>query len=162
MPIRFKAQEIFKIAIRSEENASQFYRQAATIFKDSSQSKVFLTLAEMEDTHQKTFTKLANEFIDNGSEQPVYDPFNEAELYLQALGDYQGGEGSIKFVTITANQRLLDVIDLAIELEKKSILFYVGLKGFVPDDLGKEKIDFIIEEEKKHLMQLAQLRFKNA
>ena len=43
---------------------------------------------------------------------------------------------------------------LAIGLEKDAVLFYLGMKDVVPENLGKGKVDFIIEEEKQHLVTL--------
>jgi rubrerythrin len=40
-------------------------------------------------------------------------------------------------------------------MEKDSIVFYVGIKDLVPEKLGKNKIDNIIDEEKKHILLLA-------
>lgn len=48
-----------------------------------------------------------------------------------------------------------EIIETAIKLEKESILFYVGLKDMVPPKLGLEKIDEIIKEGKKHVVQLS-------
>jgi len=43
----------------------------------------------------------------------------------------------------------------AIGMEKDSIVFYVGIKDLVSEKLGKNKIDNIIDEEKKHIRLLA-------
>jgi len=41
--------------------------------------------------------------------------------------------------------------------EKDSILFYLGLRDLVPPKFGREKIDDIIREERKHIVQLTYL-----
>ena len=43
----------------------------------------------------------------------------------------------------------------AIDLEKESIVFYQGMKEFVPESLGKNKINDIIKEEMKHIRILS-------
>jgi rubrerythrin len=43
----------------------------------------------------------------------------------------------------------------AISREKESIVFYLGLKGLVPENLGRNKIYDIIREEMKHLRLLS-------
>ena len=48
-----------------------------------------------------------------------------------------------------------DILKIAIELEKKSILFYLGVKDMVPAKLGKDSIDHIIDEEKGHVVLLS-------
>ncbi|THB73111.1 MAG: rubrerythrin, partial [Desulfobacteraceae bacterium] len=47
-----------------------------------------------------------------------------------------------------------DIVKLAIMLEKESILFYLGIKDLVPPKYGQDKIDDIIREEQKHIIQL--------
>ena len=49
------------------------------------------------------------------------------------------------------------ILDIAIDLEKKSILYYVGLKELVPQSLGKDNLDKIITEEHKHVAQISQI-----
>ena len=46
-------------------------------------------------------------------------------------------------------------MQIAIELEQKSILFYVGLRDMVPEKLGRDRVDTIIEEEKGHVTSLS-------
>jgi rubrerythrin len=46
------------------------------------------------------------------------------------------------------------VLLTAIGLEKESIVFYVGLRDLVPEEFGRDKIDAIIREEKKHIVIL--------
>jgi rubrerythrin len=49
-----------------------------------------------------------------------------------------------------------DILKLAIEVEKDSIVFYIGLKIFVPAKAGKDKVEEIIEEEMGHIVVLNQ------
>jgi rubrerythrin len=51
-------------------------------------------------------------------------------------------------------------VDIAIGLEKESILFYLGLKDLVPPEHGQEKLDEIIDQERQHIIQLNSIRKK--
>jgi rubrerythrin len=51
---------------------------------------------------------------------------------------------------------LKDVLKRAIQKEKDSIVYYTGLKDFIPGRAGKHKIDDIIEEEMRHIRILIQ------
>jgi rubrerythrin len=53
-----------------------------------------------------------------------------------------------------------EIIDIAIGLAKESILFYLGLKDMVPPNYGQDKVDQIIREERKHVIQLNVYRKK--
>ncbi|MBA7641032.1 hypothetical protein ES703_48704 [subsurface metagenome] len=55
---------------------------------------------------------------------------------------------------LTGNETLEDIVNIALGLEKDSILFYLGLKSMVPPKYGRDKIEQIIEEERKHVAQL--------
>ena len=45
---------------------------------------------------------------------------------------------------------------MAIEAEKDSIVFYVGLKDFVSVKAGKDKVEDIIKEEQGHVAELSE------
>jgi rubrerythrin len=45
-------------------------------------------------------------------------------------------------------------IRYAMAAEKDSIVFYLGMKDLVPENLGKDKIDQIIKEEMSHIRLL--------
>jgi rubrerythrin len=47
-----------------------------------------------------------------------------------------------------------DILKLAINAEKDSIVFYLGLKDFVPARAGKDKVEEIIKEEMSHIAVL--------
>ena len=85
----------------------------------------------------------------------MFDPHEEGSLYLSAMADTHGGEGSPAVAdTLTGRETMAQILQTAIELEKKSILLYVGLRDLVPENLGKNQIDTIINEEKSHVVVL--------
>jgi len=49
-----------------------------------------------------------------------------------------------------------EALDLAIIFEKDSVVFFTTMKRVVPEHLGKDKIDFLINEEIKHISILTQ------
>jgi rubrerythrin len=85
----------------------------------------------------------------------VFDPEEELSLYLKAMADSHGGEGNPDIMDLfDGRETMEEVITTAIDLEKESILFYLGLKDIVPPRRGQERIDKIITEEKQHIVQL--------
>jgi rubrerythrin len=155
MAYGFNAEEVLEMAIRIEKNGAAFYRKAASLQKDEA-SKTFLeTLAAMEDRHQAGFEGMKRTLSEADRAKTVFDPQDELLLYLKAMADAHGGEGSPDAANrLTGEESMAQVIETAIGLEKESILFYVGLKDVVPPDMGREKIDAIIAEERKHVAQL--------
>ena len=47
------------------------------------------------------------------------------------------------------------ILKAAIEAEKDSIVFYLGMKNAVPEKLGKDRIEGIIKEEMGHIRLLS-------
>ena len=159
MSYDFSANEIFEMAIRIEENGAKFYRKAAEFQSNEEKSKVLENLAAMEDTHKATFEKMRQDLSAAEKTTTVFDPNNESSQYLAAMADTHGGEGSPSAADkLTGKESIGEVIDIALNLEKESILFYLGLKDLVPPQYGQEKLDKIIQEERRHIVQLNALR----
>jgi rubrerythrin len=109
----------------------------------------------MEDRHQATFEKMRKGLKPQEKKSTVFDPNQEASQYLAVMADTHGGEGSPSAAdALSGNESIREIIDIAIGLEKESILFYLGLRDFVPPEYGKDKLDHIIREEQRHIVQL--------
>ena len=161
MSLHFNADEIFAVAVKIEENAVAFYRRACELQKKSPHAPLLESLAKMEEGHKRVYEEMRRtvpaEFRAEGS----YDPFEELTLYLAAMADVHGGEGSPSAAErLTGGETFGEIIDIALDLEKKSILYYLGLRDLVPERLGRDKIDVIIGEEKKHVVQLSRVKEK--
>jgi len=113
----------------------------------------------MEDIHKKIFLDMKAKISKDFSDESSYDPFQETGLYLDALADSHGGEGSLSAAdALTGKETIREIIDIALGLEMKSILYYTGLLDLIPARLGPEHVGHIIEEEKKHVAQLQQVK----
>jgi rubrerythrin len=156
MAYDFNAAEVFDMAIQIEANGAAFYRKAAGLQKDSSDQHFLETIALMEDRHKADFEEMKKQVSDLEKSPTVFDPDDELTLYLKAMADAHGGEGSPDVLEmLTGQETMTEIIRIAIGLEKESILFYLGLKDMVPPKLGRDRINGIIEEEKKHVAQLS-------
>lgn len=156
MGVRFNADEAFEMAERIEEKGEAFYRKAADLQADQKNKTFLLKLADMEKSHKATFAAMRAKLSGETKESTAYDPYMEAALYLQSMADSHGGEGSQVAVDhLTGKESLETIIQIAIGLEHRSIIFYLGLRDMVPANLGKDKIDVIIAEEKSHVVTLA-------
>jgi rubrerythrin len=161
MAYDFNINEIFEMAIRIEENGARFYRKAAENQSDDINREMLEKLAVMEDHHKLTFEKMKKTLSDAEQTETVFDPNEESSQYLAAMADTHGGEGSPSAAdALTGKESIDDIIQIAIGLEKESILFYLGLKDFVPPKYGQDKLDTIIAEERRHIIQLNGFRKK--
>jgi len=158
MAIGFNVDEVFEMAIRIEENGAAFYRKAAGLQSDTEDREFLEKLAAMEEGHKATFTEMRKVLADKEKGGKVFDPQDELSLYLSAMADTHGGEGSPSAAnSLTGAETMEEVLTTAIGLEKESVLFYLGLKDMVPPKYGLEKVDDIIREERRHIAQLTSL-----
>ncbi len=161
MDYNFTADEIFEVAVRIEANGASFYRKAAANQSEDINRSFLEQLAKMEDHHQSTFKNMRSTLKPNEKQTTVFDPNQETAQYLAVMADTHGGEGSPTAAdSLTGNETIQEIIDIAIGLEKESILFYLGLKDFVPPEYGQDKLDRIIREEQRHIVQLNGFRKK--
>jgi rubrerythrin len=157
MSISFNAIEVFEIAERIERNSVKFYRRAAEALSDQDLCQILLSLAEFEKEHEETFANMRKQISHKERELITFDPENEMTLYLQAIAN--GHVFDLKkdpSEQLTGKETIDDILKLAIEAEKDSIVFYLGLKNFVPAKAGKDKVDEIIKEEMDHIAELNQ------
>jgi rubrerythrin len=155
MAIVFNPDEVFEMAVEIEKRAATFYRKAAENSHDARAIEMFLRLSEMEKGHEQTFLQMKRDLTESDREPAAFDPDNEAAYYLQALATSHAWEGKVgQLVEFSGYERPEMVYKIAIEAERTSISFYVGIKEFVPSPSAKEKVQNIIREEMAHLVSL--------
>lgn len=154
MGMPFNADEVFEMAEQIERNGGKFYRAAAKKFPEV--GELLTKLAEMEDLHEKTFATMRKELSGSEAEPPVFDPDDQAQMYLRVMAD-----GHVFNVKADPVEQLggkdtpEDVLKMAIGVEKDSIAFYAGLKRSVSQRAGKDKVEAIIKEEISHVAILS-------
>lgn len=146
---------IFEYAMQMEKNGAQFYRQAAEKTSNDEIKQVLLDLAAMEDGHLKIFEQMRKELGEQNKNKNLFAPDNQVALYLKNMADNQGGE-RIKspLERLSGNETIKEILEIAIDGEKASMLFYMGLKELVPNRANKDQIEVIIKEEFGHLVAL--------
>lgn len=150
----FNVREVLEMAMQIERNGAAFYRKAAGMFEEENAKNTLLDLAAMEDMHEKTFMEMQDSL--SSATPETFDPEGEAASYLKALA--AGHVFDVKTNPadkLTGSESWRDIIKKAIGLEKDSIVFYTGMKAFVPEGAGKQKMDEIIDEEVSHITLLS-------
>jgi len=144
------AYEVLTIAQTIEENGAKFYREAAKLHKAEADTSFLLRLADMEDDHKNKFTEMQQAL------SPVIGPdpdiLASVDEYLKALSDSTSLEGSIfASYLFSGDEALSDIVMIGIDLEKETILYYLGLKDLFTKKQDLKVIDAIIQEEKSHI-----------
>jgi rubrerythrin len=153
----FSAVEIYGIAEQIERNGVQYYRTAADR-ADGELKTTLLDLAEMEADHEKTFARMRRQ-LESPELQLDDSPGDEPiARYLQAMA-----EGRIFDLREDPAAGLADgqmdtqaVLRKAIDLEKDSIVFFLGLEQLVGSEQGRQQVHQIIREEIGHIGMLSQ------
>jgi rubrerythrin len=146
----FNADDIFEMAQQMERNGAAFYKTAAEAIDDESSKKFLLELAKMEVGHEKTFAEMRSTLCDSEKTSTVFDPEGESIHYLRALADTR-----VFFQKEIDTSSLEAILKDAITAEKDSIVFYLGMREAVPENLGRDRLDDIIKEEMGHIRILS-------
>lgn len=150
MSYDFNADDVLKMAEQIEKNGAAFYRKAAADVADPDEKTFLLDLAAMEDDHEKIFSAMRKKLTQVEKAATVFDPENEAAAYLKALADTR-----VFFEKEIDTASMEAILKAAILAEKDSIVFYLGMKDLVPDNLGQSRLDAIIKEEMSHIKLLS-------
>jgi len=160
--MNFNVDEVFTIAEQIERNGATFYRKAAKFAKDTVIKRQLLELAEMEDSHEKTFAGMHSAYTGD-KKSLVFDSESEAATYLEAFaGDYVFNLKSNPADKIGGHHSIKNVLKLAITLEKDSIVFYLGIAKVMLDDNNRQAIEAIIDQELQHIALLSAILRKNS
>ena len=144
----FTIKEIIDIAIKIEKNGEAVYRAAIEKISVPSLGPVLEWMADEEVDHAKWFSDL-KEKIETHSDLFVQ------EIPRQMLKDIIGEQSfSLDEIDFSKIGRVEDLIDVFIEFEKDSILFYEMLESFIQSQETRSQLHQIIAEEKRHIEKL--------
>ncbi len=155
MSISFSAGELLGIAVDIERRGIVFYDVMAKSAENENVRRVFQYLVDMEHRHVDIFQAMLTEASDYGTEK-AYE--GEEAAYLKSL--VESNIFSDDAITSELFARLdndIEALEMAIGLEKDSILFYYQLKD-VARPKEQELLDGIIAEEKSHLQDLSEIK----
>ena len=145
----FSATELLDMAIKLEKNGEAVYRNAIEKVTKPELIALLDWMADEEVKHAKFFSNLKFELETN-----LVNPFMEEmsrELFDDLLGDKNF---SLKEVDFSSIQNSDELINIFIEFEKDSVIFYKVLEPFVEDPVARENLKKIIEEEDRHIKHL--------
>ncbi len=154
MPKIFNAAEIADLGIEKEKKRRDFYALVSGSFKDSEMKKLFSRLRDWEEEHIKKFTKIRDDVEES---EPAQSYPGEFASYMQSLIDdslYNKVSPQVFSKNVTSP---LIAVDFAIGFEKDAILFFLEMLIYM-NSSQKQVVQTLINEEKQHIVYLAQLR----
>ena len=152
----FNAAEIIALGIEKEKKRRDFYAKVAEKFSDEQMRNLFTRLRDWEQAHIRKFSEIRDSVDET---EPTSSYPGEFEDYLRAVVDDKlynevSAEGFSRKI-----KTALDAIQRGIEFEKDAILFFREILPFM-DSSRKDAVQKVIDEEKKHLIYLAELKKK--
>lgn len=157
MDVELTGSEVLEIAEKIERNGAKFYRKAAVICDDPGTSRFFVKLAQWEARHVEIFRRMKKELTERSWDAGRPDPGRLDGQDAQAMAALAVfGIRADPADELNGDESREAILRLAIEKEKDSIVYYTGLKGFVPRDVDRQVVNDVIEEEMKHVRILVQ------
>ncbi len=153
----FNLDEILAMAEQIERNGAEFYQQAAQLVNEPSSRDLLLRLSRWELGHEQLFADMRKSLSLKERTQQVADPDGQLELYLRAIGDQHVFKPGVSISSVLEDHNSeKGLLELALGFERDSIAFFIGMKGLVPERFGGGKVDWLVEEEMRHVAVLSQ------
>ena len=149
----FSLHEIYDLAIRLEKNGERFYQDAMTHLSDEGLKSQLARLADDEVKHQEFFATKKEALL----LEPL-DPEMEAASSAILQGILGDQTFSLKEVNPVDLKSKGDLLNLAIEFEKDTVLFYEMLTPLVTGSQTLKGLEEIVQEEKRHILILQDLQ----
>jgi rubrerythrin len=147
----FSATEVFEIAEQIERNGAVFYRKAAQRFRDSEAGGIFAKLADREVEHEAAFAALRKQLAKEPEELSRFDS-EDLPVDAKAMAGLSAfGINADATDELAGCKTQVDALKIALQKEKDTIVFYTGLKEFVPVAVAVKEIGNIIAEELRHV-----------
>jgi len=142
----FTLAEIYDLGIRIEKNGEKFYRDAMKQAWSAPIVDMLKRLAEEEVKHVDFFEKRVDA-LKQKRENPLLD-----EMGASMLKDILGNQTfSLKDTDVSTIRTVNELVAIAIEFEKDTILFYEMVGSFMTDEESRRELEEIIEEEERHV-----------
>lgn len=149
----FTLNDICNIAIQIERNGERIYRSAGKATDDPELAQMFNWMADEEARHAQWFESL-------NLPSPVPPEHEEIESMGRSLLQemVKDQSFSLQEVRMQGVADMADLLELSMEFEQDTILFYETLRSFIDDADTVEELNRVISEEYQHWRQLETLR----
>jgi len=148
----FSLKDIIDIAVQIERNGERVYRRAAEKIEDTSLRSLLQKLADEETQHAKWFEALIDKVPGTG------DFPEQAKMGRALLQNAVGAQSfSLEDADFSSMKKIEDLLNLAIEFEKDTVLFYGMLQPLIEDQKTLEQLHAIIQEEETHARHLKEI-----
>ncbi len=147
----FSANDIFDIAIETEQLGRAFYEAAAAATEDAQVHALCEWLGHAEEAHERLLRNMKVEIASTGSLTnwgPERHEFISHLVYSRFVP--KAGDA----VALVAGKSAEELLRLALSFEKDTIIFLYEMRDMVAS-ADTERVNVIIAEEKKHVTRIS-------
>lgn len=151
-----KTLRLLKTALEMEKKGKDFYDNAAATCKTELGREIFSTLARDEVVHLERIKTIYNSLEEKEQWTDEWLKIKESPASVKTVF----GELASKYKTKSkADATDLEALDVGIDLESKSVLFYEKQFEGADDPMEKKFAEKMVAEEKSHLTLLQDTKF---
>jgi rubrerythrin len=152
----FNATEVFGIAMEIKDRCAAFYEKAQGVIQDPEVKQLFGTLAREETEHKAKIEKLKAGVPAGGWTPAVSDPDQELDHYIQMMADQHVLSSTEDLdAHLTDVRTARDALRLALQLEKDSVIFFLGMQEATCEGKDRDLLALLIREEQDHVRRLS-------
>lgn len=148
----FSIHEIIDIAVKLEKNSEKIYRKARKRTADIALKDLLEWIVTEELSHADWLAALKSD-IEQNKGHPLIKEMSET-LVKDFVGEQAFSLQDVDFAKIKNAEALIQIF---IDFEKDTIIFYEMLKSFITDKKTIEKVNQIIAQEKVHIEKFLEL-----
>ncbi len=106
----------------------------------------------MEAKHLKIFQDLHAKLDAKAREELTWDPDGESVAYLRAAADSHIFKATVDPGSLLgADAGAKEILELALQFEKDSVIYFMGAAEMVPERLGKSEVLGLAKQEQAHI-----------
>lgn len=151
---RFQLGEIIDLAVKLEKMGCEFYKKLARKTTNRKVRNLLQNLAAEEREHQDKLTELGMNLAPGEMPETCREFFEYAASTVET--HMLNGGDKIEAI-VDSVESGLDIIKLATDFEKDTILFFNGFRNLIPEE-KRSVVDNLIIQEQIHLVKLIKLR----
>jgi rubrerythrin len=149
--------DVLEVAVRIERQGADFYNKLSSSPETPQVKDVFSFLASQEEKHAGVFRQILEEVADYS---PRFNYPGEYGLFIEGVASRLLDKIEKAVVSLPAGNEN-EVLDIGIEFEKETILFYLEIKSENKLSPKEDKaLQKVIDEERSHWQKLISLKNK--
>lgn len=153
MPL-FKIPQFVEMAVKDEETGEALYNALALMTSNPELKEEYLKIADQEKHHKARFQKILENLPEENMREQYKGQYQDYLNVLLSTKAFPQTKSVSDIVGELKNDR--EALELALRMEKDTLLFYYSMNEVIPDT-SKKIVSDIMREEQVHIEELSRL-----